>query len=897
MKAFAMTLCLFLALLSLEQAFAADTVPSDVQMPGTQPGEVSNLESPDKCDNCHGGYNTAVEPAYNWRGSMMAHAGRDPIFWATLAIAEQDFDGAGDLCIRCHSTGGWLAGRSTPTDGSGLAAGDSDGVECDYCHKLTDPADTDLVLQGVMNPPFVANDGNEGWYASGMSSIWLNSDKLGPYDDAEARHQFKQSQFHRSVDFCGTCHDVSNPVTGDLAHNFGQMIDPSPGDLVASGVPGSPVDGKAAFNNAPYRYGIVERTFSEYKSGSISKTRVDAYPTLPEELRGGALQAIYEETWDPVRRTADYADGTPRYYSCQSCHMRAVTGTGANKNGVPVRSDLPLHDMTGGNYWMTEAIEYLDGKGKLRLGGGMSALQTQAMHDGALRAQQQLQLAASLEVEHNEVKVINHTGHKLITGYPEGRRMWLNIKWYDGQGTPLREDGAYGPLFKASGQPVTVPNPAGGPDVQVHSILDLYDPNTKIYEAHMGMTPEWAQQLLDLGWESGLILAYDRYNAGNPLTLGQLASAGASAETFHFVLNNTVVKDNRIPPYAMSYDEARRRNAAPVPANQYEGTPGGVYEHYDEVPLNPPSGAASATIDLLYQPTSWEYIQFLYLANKGRQHSAFLGDEGVNMLEAWLETGMAQPYVMASTTWRADGGSCDVAAPTLDSAVAADKSVSLAWSGPADPGVTDYSLYYDQSGKAQLVAKLECNGNCTAYDDTGLTNGQAYCYKVTAWEGDSCQSAFSNILCATPHQVGQTPIASVSSLQTGHWVTVGKGRHTTTEFQLTSAFAAGDAIVFRLRVTDQAGAPVSGATAELAIAGPESTVLLSGVSGGDGFAEATWQTEAGNKKGFGATTEGAYTATVSTLDAPAYDWDLRPTQASFTIGVVSAQATGQHGRM
>ncbi|MBT8075072.1 MAG: hypothetical protein KJN61_01265, partial [Gammaproteobacteria bacterium] len=82
-------------------AGAADIVPPAVQQPGTQPGEIGGLESPNKCDNCHGGYNSAVEPAHNWRGSMMAHAGRDPIFWATLAVAEQDFDGAGDLCLRC----------------------------------------------------------------------------------------------------------------------------------------------------------------------------------------------------------------------------------------------------------------------------------------------------------------------------------------------------------------------------------------------------------------------------------------------------------------------------------------------------------------------------------------------------------------------------------------------------------------------------------------------------------------------------------------------------------------------------------------------------------------------------------------------------------------------------
>ena len=80
---------LFLVLLVSNSAPGAETVPTEIQMPGTQPQEIGNLESPGKCDNCHGGYNSAVEPAHNWRGSMMANAGRDPLFWATLAIAER----------------------------------------------------------------------------------------------------------------------------------------------------------------------------------------------------------------------------------------------------------------------------------------------------------------------------------------------------------------------------------------------------------------------------------------------------------------------------------------------------------------------------------------------------------------------------------------------------------------------------------------------------------------------------------------------------------------------------------------------------------------------------------------------------------------------------------------
>ncbi len=631
---------LFLILLAAGFAIAALTVPTDIQQPGTQPNEVGNLETPDKCDNCHGGYNASVEPAFNWRGSMMANAGRDPIFWATLAVAEQDFDGAGDLCIRCHSTGGWLSGRSTPTDGSGLAQGDSDGVECDFCHKMTNPDNSELL--GVQIFPFIANDGGNpavGYYGSGMYSLWGGNEKLGPYSDAVARHQFIQSRFHRAVDFCGTCHDVSNPAVGDLAHNNGAQ--PTAGLVVASGVPGSPVEGKAAFNNFPYMYGIVERTFSEFKSGLLSQTLVKDYNSLPPELKQGAIQVAYDSSV-LAGTSGNYADNTDRYFSCQTCHLRPVNGTGCNKKGAPVRTDLPLHDMTGGNYWMPDAVQWLDMQGRLRLGGGLTSVQIAALNEGKVRAIKQLNEAAALEVNGNTLRITNLTGHKLISGYPEGRRMWINIKWFDGQSQiPLRVDGRYGPIGTViNGTPTTV-----------NSLIDPYDPNTKVYEAHYGMTQEWANQLITLGYPTTLALSYDRYSGAVDYTLGELAAsaAGSTHETFHFVLNNTVVKDNRIPPYEMSYDEAAKRNALPVPANQYSGTPGGTYLHFDEIALNPPAGAVYATIDLVYQPTSWEYIQFLHLAND--LTNPFLADEGQALLDAWLNTGMAVPHVMTSTTW------------------------------------------------------------------------------------------------------------------------------------------------------------------------------------------------------------------------------------------------------
>ena len=854
--------CLLLGL-SIGLAVAADTVPPVIQLPGTQPQEVSNLESPDKCDNCHGGYNTSVEPAFNWRGSMMANAGRDPIFWATLAVAEQDFDGAGDLCIRCHSTAGWLAGRSTPTDGSGLAAGDGDGVECDYCHKLTNPDDSEFL--GVMNPPFVANDSitGEGYYGSGMSSIWGGNEKLGPFADANAaRHQWARSKFHRSVDFCGTCHDVSNSAVGTLAPNHGiqPTADPvAPGDNVA-------------FNNPPYKYGIVERTFSEYKSGAISKTLVNDYVNLPADLKGGALKAIYEDATANGTKSGNYEDGDPRYYSCQTCHMRPVFGQGCNKN-PPFRSDLPLHDMTGGNYWMPEAIKYLDSKSLLRLGGGLTATQIAALDAGKLRAKEQLNLAATLSVQGNSVKIINHTGHKLISGYPEGRRMWLNIDWKDAAGNTVREDGAYGRIE------VTVRNPVDGLDYEVQSLLDLDDPNTTVFEAHYGLDQAWAARLLSLGYSGSLPLHYNRASGVPDYFLGDLANApaGTTHETFHFVLNNMVLKDNRIPPYGMDYEEAKRRNALPVPADQYGGGPGKTYDYFASVPLDPPAGADYANISLKYQPTSWEYIQFLWLANN--ETNAFLANEGKYMLDAWLKTGMAEPFTMASATWGTAPPPCNAGTPALMSATPGDKKVTVAWGEVA--GANGYRVYYDQGGKAQLVAGVL--QPTLSYVDSGLTNQQEYCYKVTSYNA-TCESGFSNILCAIPSNQGQARIGA-ASLVSGLYQKTGKGKTATVAFVEASLFRQGDIIVFRTTVRDGAtGLPVQNAVVDLAISGPVSAApTTNNPSNADGIAEATWETKLPNKRGVGGTPLGSYTATITNVSAAGYTWDGTLRSTAFTL--------------
>jgi len=365
-------------------------------------------------------------------------------------------------------------------------------------------------------------------------------------------------------------------------------------------------------------YGIVERTFSEYKSSPLSSTLVDNFGTLPADLQDlrGSLYNAYMAATNNNRGTADYADGTSqRYFSCQTCHMRAITGRDCDKNNAPNRDDQPMHDQTGGNYWVYPLVQYQDQQGTLRLGGGLSALQVAAMNDGALRAGEHLTQAGTLDVNGDLVRITNMTGHKLISGYPEGRRMWLNIKWYDENGNEIsgEEVGAWGSLG------ITVTNPKDGSTFVPQSIVDINDTRLKVYEVHPAITQDWAAILVSkLSYHETTPVGFNRLTGAVDGTLGQLSRGelGPYAKSFHFVLNNYVSDDNRIPPYQMSYDEAQKRNALPVPTDQYGGSPGGVYEHWDEFNIGTiaPAGAVSADLTLYYQGTSWEYVQFLYKA-------------------------------------------------------------------------------------------------------------------------------------------------------------------------------------------------------------------------------------------------------------------------------------------
>ena len=514
----------------------APTTLRDFDQPGSQPFEAGILNPPGACSPCHGGYDEAVEPYYNWQGSMMSQASRDLLMQANMTIANQDAPDSADLCLRCHISRGWLRGRSVPTDGSQILDTDRTGVSCDFCHRLVDP-----IYDPSQNPPedqaiLAALSNPASTFGNGMATIDPTGARRGPFVDATSGHPILVSPFHRDAALCGTCHDVSNPE-----------FEKDPNGNYAPNAFDTPATNFSAHTIAP-----VERTYSEWFYSEYN-----------------TLDGVY----------APQFGGNKDYVAtCQDCHMRDVTGQGCNLD-PPVRDDLPLHDMTGGSTWYPGLISTLY-PGEV----SDAALQT-----GIGRARYMLQNAAELaavqEGPNLKVTVTNNTGHKLPTGYPEGRHIWINVKFYDAAMTLVSESGAYDP----------------------NTGVLTHDAEVKIYDVEPGLDDVTAPLV---GVEPG--------------------------PSFHFVLNNKIYKDNRIPPRGFTNAAYADFGGSPADYSYADG------QYWDDTYYSIPSGATSAQVTLYYQSTSKEFVEFLRDENT-------TDTKGQQMYDLWNDNGKCPPEIMVQT--------------------------------------------------------------------------------------------------------------------------------------------------------------------------------------------------------------------------------------------------------
>lgn len=523
----------------------APTTLRDFDMPGSQPFESGPpLEASTDCASCHGNYSSATEPYFNWRGSMMAHASRDLLFQANMTIANQDAPDSGDLCLRCHLSRGWQQGRSIPTDGSQMTAADGDGVSCALCHRMVDPVYESGVSPtndlGILAALLFSGTN----FGNGMVVIDPTSTRRGPFTNTASPHAFLPSPFHREAALCGTCHDVSNPAFNKDAQ----------GKYVANTFDSS------ATNFSPHSMLPVERTYSEWLASEYNSPAGVFAPQFAGNKTNGMVS------------------------TCQDCHMRDVSGRGcdpAQFPSVPTRADLPLHDMTGGSTWLPAMLTNLY----------PTEVNAAAIQAGIARATYLLTNAATLAVvDANgqlKVTVTNQCGHKLPTGYPEGRRVWLNVRFYDEEMNLLSESGAY---------------------TSTNGVLE-HDTEVKIYEIHPGI-------------ETNLALA-----------LGL-----APGPSFHFVLNNQVFSDNRIPPRGFSNASFALFGGAPVDHSYADG------QYWDDTFYSMPPGTTRAEVRLYYQSTSKEFIEFLRDENT-------TNTKGQEIYDLWRTNGMCPPTMMAEAVW------------------------------------------------------------------------------------------------------------------------------------------------------------------------------------------------------------------------------------------------------
>ena len=289
-------------------------------------------------------------------------------------------------------------------------------------------------------------------------------------------------------------------------------------------------------------------------------------------------QRTYEE-WKDSRFSRDNI-------SCIDCHMKKVRGQAVQ--GGPVYDDLLVHSFVGGNVFAIDAVRILYPELAL----AREVTQVKAWVQESLQKAAELTTMTPLIDTTSgrsfpvQVRLTNKTGHKLPSGYPEGRRVYLEVRLELNGRAPQILSGAW--------------------DESTGTLIR--DSQIRTYETEHGR------------YENGL-----------------------STRTRRLLLMNQVLLDTRLPPegFAPSFPDM-----TPV-GRDYGAAP--PYRHWDDVSyaFTAPDVAAvtqgNLIVRAMYQETDGEVVQFLVGAAAGTEAADQLSD-------AWNRLGRAPPHEMASVS-------------------------------------------------------------------------------------------------------------------------------------------------------------------------------------------------------------------------------------------------------
>lgn len=271
---------------------------------------------------------------------------------------------------------------------------------------------------------------------------------------------------------------------------------------------------------------------------------------------------------------------------CQDCHMPFKDGYVAlpDKGGQPRL--VPMHTFAGGNLFILEIFD--------RIGGLIDTSEARAAVTNLLT--QSVAITPTINGSTLDVDVTCLAGHKCPTGYEEGRAWILQVEQLDGNGQRLACSGCWDETRHTINGYEARPT---DPD---------YDPELIEFAVHFGVTGTHALQL-------GM-------------------TPGAS---FNLALNNSVIRDTRLPP--CGWNAAAYQALGIAPTAPYVPGSCTTVVHYSIKP-----GAKQIVVRVLHWSHTTPYLQFLREAG---------GDFGRTLWNAWqanLSAGKGRPFAITSRT-------------------------------------------------------------------------------------------------------------------------------------------------------------------------------------------------------------------------------------------------------
>lgn len=840
------------------RAAVRGTVPN----PGTQQQELGNITFPAPynvfefvvtCAGCHGGsIDHSAGHFANWAGTSMASSARDPIFRANqigvneTILALTGKDGAGNMCMRCHSPNGWYSGRFDPTLGgdprgttmihSILLSTDDEGIMCEVCHRaignvvMKDPALLAADPNYANDPVWSMMAGLDDWPHTGIPFVDQFGDQSiapgNPYGDTSLQlgdGMTYVGKYSGIVDIYASdiplTEDPNNPGQYVQGGNYtGQTYGVYPQgwvDAQGNDVSGQPVvaaDGSLPISfeapvgpptnpNGTYNYmsqsiSLEHPTAGDRKNGLNPSSVPDANKFITSSEMCGSCHELTVPVLNhgmPEQRTYTewkYSSFGENNVRCQDCHMPAMKQEYADNAAVSVNADPLLsgwfpyakdrnaqggtsfHKFAGANRDLPMMMKELYPEVDLEVLGAPTGNDPRifpgmlsnrdSMWDRAQRNTEisllesvSLQIVSGPTYDANtgkwnvQVKLVNNTGHRLPSGYPDGRRLFLTLNVKDANGAVVYESGYYD-----------------------QEAATLYTDSSKTSFARA------TENMIDSG--SNAVMVYERVTGTCDAT---------SCNESPSLLNNKILFDNRIPPLGFDYAAYREAgvkfinyDAAKLPYEDIDRYASG--QNYDTITYSfdaPADAVLSVRAEALWQTHTREFMEHLKTQDNSNVRPEgppsiyepnyplvpnYLSDQinlnGMTDLDgnplkdnwggvaygSWLLTGKGAPYLVAMDDSAVAAAPDAPLAPTVT--MLEPFTAQIDWQ-PV-PGAEGYLVWirYGVNENTASWDKLAIVYDGTQLVNTAMSVGKTYAVKVEAFNSKGTS--------ASPVTIFTTPI-------------------------------------------------------------------------------------------------------------------------------------------